>query len=92
MFWATACASNASAVLCHSGTDVDDASGVMLPSCIPDGLGVLSIEGSIGCRLSRECVSVVQVLIPHKSDVKIESMTVSQDHLVVFQRIQGLQV
>ncbi len=34
----------------------------------------------------------MQVLIPHKTDVKIESMVVSQSHLVVFQRIKGLQV
>ncbi len=34
----------------------------------------------------------VQVLIPHRTDVKIESMVASQGYLVVFQRIQGLQV
>lgn len=32
-----------------------------------------------------------KVLIPHKTDVKIESMVASQSHLVVFQRIKGLQ-
>ena len=84
---ASAYASGASVMLCHSGAHVDDASDVMLPAFIPDGPVVLNMGCSTGWTLSR-----VQVLIPHKSDVKIESMTVSQDHLVVFQRIQGLQV
>ena len=35
---------------------------------------------------------MVQVLIPHREDVKIESMSASQDYLVVFQRVKGLQV
>lgn len=35
---------------------------------------------------------LLQVLIPHRTDVKIESMSASQDYLVVFQRIKGLQV
>lgn len=35
--------------------------------------------------------SNTKVLIPHRADVKIESVVVSQDYLVVFQRIQGLQ-
>ena len=34
----------------------------------------------------------LQVLIPHRTDVRIESMSASQDYLVVFQRIKGLQV
>ena len=34
----------------------------------------------------------MQVLIPHRTDVKIESMASSKDYLVVFQRIKGLQV
>ena len=33
-----------------------------------------------------------QVLIPHKDDVKIESMVAFRDYLVIFQRINGLQV
>ena len=33
-----------------------------------------------------------QVLIPHKDDVKIESLAAFRDYLVVFQRINGLQV
>ena len=34
----------------------------------------------------------MQVLIPHREDVKIESMSASKDYLVVFQRVKGLQV
>lgn len=37
-------------------------------------------------------MTALQVLIPHRADVKIESVVVSQDYLVVFQRIEGLQV
>ena len=33
-----------------------------------------------------------QVIIPHKDDVKIESLVAFRDYLVVFQRINGLQV
>ncbi|KAL3150392.1 hypothetical protein ABBQ32_000231 [Trebouxia sp. C0010 RCD-2024] len=32
-----------------------------------------------------------KVLIPHRTDVKIETMSSSRDYLVVFQRIKGLQ-
>ena len=34
----------------------------------------------------------MQVLIPHRKDVKIEHVEVSRDFLTVFQRIDGLQV
>ena len=43
-------------------------------------------------RLGQNGTFCMQVLIPHKTDVKIESMVASQSHLVVFQRIKGLQV
>ncbi len=42
--------------------------------------------------LGQDGTLCMQVLIPHKTDVKIESMVASQSHLVVFQRIKGLQV
>lgn len=32
------------------------------------------------------------MLIPHKDDVKIESLAAFKDYLVVFQRLNGLQV
>lgn len=34
----------------------------------------------------------MQVLVPHRKDVKIEHVEVSRDFLTVFQRIDGLQV
>ncbi len=32
-----------------------------------------------------------QVIIPHRQDVKIESVVVSLDYLTVFERVNGLQ-
>ena len=35
--------------------------------------------------------SSAQVIIPHRQDVKIESVVVSLNHLTVFERVNGLQ-
>ena len=35
---------------------------------------------------------MLQVLLPHREDVKLESVVVSEMYLVAFERIKGLQV
>ncbi len=38
------------------------------------------------------CVSLAQVLLPHRKDVKLESVLACHNFLVVFHRTNGLQV
>ena len=57
-------------------------SGILPAKCLAASGGCLHLVGSWP----------VQVLIPHRKDVKIEHVEVSRDFLTVFQRIDGLQV
>ena len=42
------------------------------------------------CSVMRNCPA--QVLLPHRDDVKLESVSVSKNYLAAFERINGLQV
>jgi hypothetical protein len=41
--------------------------------------------------LSRRGVASAQVLIPHRDDLKVQSVAVSLNYLAVFERVNGLQ-